>query len=349
MTKRKIAVLFGGHSPEYNISLSSAYGVLSHLDKERFQPYPIGISKEGKWFYFRGSLKKIKEDTWENKEDSIPCIFPQERGNNQVYLQDGATFSSFSIDGVFPILHGKNGEDGSVQGLFALSDLPLVGCDVFSSSLCMDKYLTHQICKGEGILVPSSVFIQKESFSSSSLDPVLPFSYPLYVKPARAGSSFGISKISKKEELKDAVLRAFLYDDKVVLEECIQGFEVGCAILGTKNLTLGEVDEIQVSHGFFDHDKKYMQKDSQIYVPARIPEEKRKEIQSLSQKIYRILGCKGLARIDLFLTTHGDLFLNEVNTMPGLTPVSRFPSMFQAAGISFSEMLTQLILSELEE
>ena len=246
------------------------------------------------------------------------------------------------IDLALPILHGKNGEDGTVQGLFELAGITLVGCNALSSALCMDKDRAHKLVSLAGIEVPKAVTLCRyEKDNAQALTASL--TYPLFVKPVRAGSSFGITKIFRVEELQAAVDMAFEHDDEVIIEENVEGFEVGCAVLGKEELLVGRVDEIELTHGFFDYTEKYNLITSNIYMPARISPETEERIRETAKVIYKALACSGFARVDMFLTPDNRIVFNEVNTIPGFTSHSRYPSMMKGIGLSFTEVLDRLI------
>ncbi|MEA5049339.1 MAG: D-alanine--D-serine ligase VanG [Eubacteriales bacterium] len=343
MNQKTIAVLFGGCSPEYGVSLASAYSVLCHMDMQKFKPFPVGITPDGDWFAFHGDFEKIFSDQWHNNVDCTPVAFSPSRTSPSLLLlcQDG--IQSVSIDAAFPVLHGRNGEDGTIQGMFELAAIPLIGCGTVSSALCMDKDRAHKLVSAEGISVPQSFALNR----SGGMDPARcaaeRIGYPLFVKPVRAGSSFGISRITERESLAGAIRFAFQYDDTVLLEQAIEGFEVGCAVMGGETLTVGELDEVELSGGFFNYTEKYTLKTSALHVPARIPPQKSEQIKSTAKIIYRALGCSGFARVDVFYTPGGKIVFNEVNTIPGFTTHSRFPIMMNAAGISFEEVITRVI------
>ena len=255
----------------------------------------------------------------------------------------GDGYRRIPVDLVFPVLHGKNGEDGTLQGMFELAGIPVVGCDTLSSALCMDKERAHQIVRQAGIPVPQSVAF-RESEKEEALDKICDsLAFPLFVKPVRAGSSFGISRITEEKELRAAVEQAFEHDREVIVEEAVEGFEVGCAVLGSETLTVGRVDEIELSTGFFDFTEKYTMKSSQIHMPARVDASTEKRIQETAAVIYRALGCSGFARVDLFLTPDGEIVFNEVNTIPGFTAHSRYPNMMKGIGLTFGNMLDKLL------
>ena len=339
---KTILVLFGGCSTEYEVSLHSAYAVLSHMDPARYTPLAVGITREGQWLCYTGDLSRLEDGTWQQAADCIPCTPLVEREAHALLLLDGSG-RRLLFDAVFPVLHGKNGEDGTVQGLFELAGVPVIGCGTLSSALCMDKDRAHQLAALAGIRVPRShVFHSSDDFSRIA-QAAEELGYPVFVKPVRAGSSFGITKVSGPEELPAAMEEAFRHDSAVILEETIPGFEVGCAVMGNEELTVGLVDEIALSEGFFNYEEKYTLKTSAIHCPARIPPEKAAEIQAAAKTIYRALDCRVFARVDLFLTPDGEIVFNEVNTIPGFTAHSRYPSMMQGIGISFGELVTRLI------
>lgn len=341
--EKKIAVIFGGNSTEYQVSLQSAAAVLANLSPKKFQVIPIGITRTGQWYHYTGTLARIESNTWFIDARFItPVVIsqsPETRGFLELY---GDKFRTFPIDLAFPVLHGKNGEDGTVQGLLELAGIPVVGCGILSSALCMDKDRAHKLVSLAGISVPKSMtFSEVDRPTPAEIEKAL--NYPLFVKPLRAGSSFGITKVTGQDSLEKAINIAFTHDAEVIVEENIEGFEVGCAVLGRDALTVGRVDEIELSGGFFDYTEKYTLKTSQIHMPARIEPETEKRIQNTAKTIYKALGCSGFARVDLFLTPGGKIVFNEVNTIPGFTAHSRFPNMMKGIGLSFGEMLDRLL------
>lgn len=342
-TAKRIAVLFGGCSPEYHVSLQSAYAVISHMNTQKYIPIPIGITKQGEWYLFCGDREEILSDTWHHSDVCVPVAVSPSRLEHALLCCRDDEISRIPIDAAFPVLHGKNGEDGTVQGIFELAGIPIIGCGVLSSALCMDKDRAHSLVKAAGITVPRSCALKKSTDAQTALSSAEGIGYPLFVKPAKAGSSFGITKVSDRNALPDAVKLAFSYDDTVILEENIDGFEVGCAVMGNDALTVGEVDEIELAGGFFDHKEKYSLKTSAIHVPARISLEKREQIRLTAQRIYRILDCRGFARVDMFLSASGEIVFNEVNTIPGFTAHSRFPDMLKAVDIPFEQMIETVI------
>ena len=337
-----ILVLFGGCSTEYEVSLQSAQGVLSHLDRSRFTPLTVGITREGRWLRYGGPLSGLETGDWASRPDCVPCALSLDRGDRRLLWLDGSGRSE-GFDAAFPILHGKNGEDGTVQGLLELMDVPVVGCGALSSALCMDKDRAHKLAALAGVRVPRSRLFRRGAVLPQMARAAEELGYPLFVKPVRAGSSFGISKVNAPDQLPAAVWTAFAHDREILLEEAVPGFEVGCAIMGSDELTVGAVDEIELTDGFFDYTEKYSLITSRIHCPARISPEKAAEIQEAAKAVYRALDCRVFARVDLFLTPWGEIVFNEVNTIPGFTAHSRYPGMMAAAGWDFGRLITRLI------
>lgn len=350
----RIAVLFGGNSSEYPVSLSSGSAVLSAIDTCRFTPAPIGISKDGSWFLYTGAYDRIAADRWLCPEDCYPIRFSGEQSSHGfLFLPPDKTSEPIplSVRAALPILHGKNGEDGTVQGLLALLGIPVIGCGLLCSSLCMDKERAHRMAASLGISVPKSYTASSETSKEKLSHIADSLGYPLFVKPLRAGSSFGISCVKDKGQLFSAIQEALVYDNCILLEEKIEGFEVGCAVMGRNTLSpdqliVGDVDEIELADGFFDYTEKYTLKTSRIHVPARISPEKSREIKSVAARLYLGLDCDFFARVDLFLTPEGKIYFNEINTIPGFTSHSRFPGMMKSCGIDFSSLVNRLIEME---
>lgn len=344
MKRKKIAVIFGGNSTEYEVSLQSAAAVLENMNKEKYDIVPIGITRNGEWYHYTGNLEKLSDNTWFEDYRYLTPVAVFWNASVKGFLKlAGDQYSVIEVDLVFPVLHGKNGEDGTLQGLFELAGIPVVGCNTLSSALCMDKDRAHKLVSLAGISIPKSVTFKKFRKAAALKEIEEQLTYPLFVKPVRAGSSFGITKVTEKQQLDAAVELAFTHDGEVIVEEMIEGFEVGCAVLGIDELTVGRVDEIELSSGFFDYTEKYTLKSSKIYMPARIDAEAERRIQEAAVIIYQALGCSGFARVDLFYTPSGEIVFNEVNTIPGFTSHSRYPNMMKGIGLSFSEMLDKLI------
>ena len=281
-----------------------------------------------------------------SKRGRTAVLSPDRTVHGLLVLSDGK-YETLRLDLAFPVLHGKLGEDGAIQGLLELSGIPYVGCDVQSSALCMDKSLAYTVTRDAGIATPTFWVVEEDE----KLDPSR-LSYPVFVKPARSGSSFGVSKVTREEELQGALDDARRYDSKILVEEAVIGSEVGCAILGRgSDLVAGEVDRVALTHGFFrihqEDSPESGSENSTFVVPADISDELRRTVQETAKAIYRALGCGGLARVDLFLTEDGQVMLNEVNTLPGMTSYSRYPRMMAAAGLPLSEVIDRLLSTTL--
>lgn len=342
MKKKRIAVVFGGNSTEYEVSLQSAFSVFENINTVKYDIIPIGITRNGDWYHYRGRYKNIADNTWTVDRDNLhPVTVSVSRSQNGFLELSEDKYNFIPVDLVFPILHGKNGEDGTLQGMFELAGIPLIGCGTLSSALCMDKEKAHKLVSLAGISVPKSVTFNRLGMDAALSDADL--TYPLFVKPVRSGSSFGITKVAAQQELNAAIELAFQHDTEVTIEQAIDGFEVGCAVLGTDTLIVGRVDEIELSDGFFNYTEKYTLKTSKIHMPARISPETEKQIQQAAVIIYKVLGCSGFARVDMFLTPSGEIVFNEVNTIPGFTSHSRYPNMMKGIGLSFADMLDKLI------
>lgn len=342
MQKKRLAVIFGGNSTEYEVSLQSASAVAANIPADRYELILIGINRDGSWYHYTGEIDRILSDTWMVDALCHPVTVSMDMGRKG-FIEFDRGYRYLGADLVFPVLHGKNGEDGTLQGLFELAKLPLVGCGTLSSALCMDKDRAHKLVSLAGIKVPSSVTFGPLNADWAKNQITEHLTYPLFVKPVRAGSSFGITRVTEPKELDAAVELAFLHDSEVIAEEAVDGFEVGCAVLGTDDLIVGRVDEIELADGFFDYTEKYTLKTSAIHMPARIDARTELRVQQTAMTIYRALGCTGFARVDMFLTPEGELVFNEVNTIPGFTAHSRYPNMMKGIGLSFGEMLEKLL------
>lgn len=343
--KKRIAVLFGGKSTEYNVSLESVSAVLKAIDNQKYEVMPIGITREGRWYLYRGDYSVIETDSWSSDPDLLsPVSLPLDSTSPVLVAADSNNaFKAIRIDYVFPVLHGKNGEDGTVQGMFELAGIPVIGCGTLSSALCMDKDRAHKLVSQSGIRIPKSVTYRQPEISEALAAIKKEFSCPLFIKPVRSGSSIGISRIQDVTELDAAIRKALQYDCEVIAEEEIRGIEVGCAIMGIEELTTGLVDEIELHSDYFDFYEKYSLETSKIHMPARIDRETEARIKETGKKIYRLLGCSGFARVDMFLTHQGEIVFNEVNTVPGMTAHSRFPNMMKGIGLSFSDVVNGII------
>jgi D-alanine--(R)-lactate ligase len=335
MTKLKMAILFGGRSEEHPISVKSAREVDRQIDLDRYEPYWIGITTTGAWRLCDGPSPDFDRD-------DLPSVMlaPDPELGGLLVVRDEPEI--IPLDLIFPVLHGRGGEDGSIQGLVAASGIPAIGCDTASSVLAFDKSLTYLVAHAAGVRTPAFRVIETgDDVDADSID------YPVFVKPARSGSSFGVSRVRHPDELLAAIETARAFDSKVLIETAVIGSEIGCAILGNgSELTLGELDRVAMTHGFFrihqETNPEAGSENAEFIVPADISPENADAVRAAARTVYRALGCRGLARVDLFLQADGSVVLNEVNTMPGLTSYSRYPRMMAAAGLPLTDVIDRL-------
>lgn len=343
MDKIRVLVLFGGCSAEHDVSVKSAREVAAALDTDKYEPVYVGITKRGAW-----KLCDAPSRDWEARAFCSVALSP-DRNTRGLLVAGGRNCIIRPVDVAFPVMHGAFGEDGSIQGLLELSGIPYIGCGIAASALCLDKSLTYTVASQAGVSVPRHRVVSSEG-DLAGID----LAYPVFVKPARAGSSFGVSKVERPEELPAAVRGAMRFDTKVLVEEAVCGREVGCAILGSgERLMAGEPDQIVLSHGFFrihqEDNPEEGSDNSSVLVPAAIAPAERESVVSEAMRTYRALGCEGLARVDMFLLDDGRVVLNEVNSMPGLTSYSRYPRMMKAAGLALPALIDRLIDLALEK
>ena len=349
MEKKNIAVIFGGCSPEHTVSLASAAAVIRNIDAEKYEVIQLGITEGGEWFRFYGSPDDIEANTWRaDRTKCIPAVISPDRDQHGILEFRLSGVRTTRLDAAFPVLHGRNGEDGTVQGLCELAGIPLIGCGTLASALCMDKDRAHKLVMLAGVAVPRSVLLEKLPTSAELAALADGVGYPLFVKPVRAGSSFGVASVEAPSELRAAVKNAFRYDNSVLLEEAVPGFEAGCAVIGNSELVTGRADEIELSGGYFDFEEKYTLKTSKIHMPARVDAATEQRLRETACRIYRALGCRGFARVDMFLTPDKRIVFNEVNTIPGFTSHSRFPKMMSGVGYDFPALVDALIALGLE-
>ena len=345
--KLSLAVIFGGVSSEHEVSRMSVTSILENLSNERYEVHMVGITKEGRWLLYTGPVEDILSGAWEQGPVTPAFLSPDPSVHGLVALRDGKA-ETIHVDVIFPALHGKNGEDGTIQGLFQLSGIPYVGCDTESSAICMDKAVTHSLLSSADIEQAHYLWFYADRFDAAP-DTIknkiqARLDFPVFVKPSNAGSSVGVSKVERFEDLDQAIRKAAREDKKVVVEEGITGQEVEVAVLGNRDCDASIVGEIGASAQFYDYDDKYINGTSQLYIPASIPQEVSEKIRQTAVRAYRLLGCSGLARVDFFVTA-GDnrVILNEINTLPGFTSISMYPKLWMAMGLSYGELLDKLI------
>ena len=342
--KKNVLFLFGGESSEYEISCISAYNVLNAVDQERYNIVPLGITKKGEWYYYNGSYDKIKDLTWD-KEELPKAIISPCKSDKGIIIFDKEV-KKLKIDLCFPVLHGKNGEDGTVQGLLTLAGIPFVGCSCMSSSLCMDKVMTKIVLEKNHIPQTPYIYIKEPYRELNNVKEEIQktIGYPCFVKPVNAGSSMGAHKVNCEEELEKALDDAFSHDKKVLIEKFVNCREIEVAVMGNENIQIAGPGEILQESEFYDYDTKYHTDSVGYGIPAKLTSEMTEKIKEYAKKAYRVLDCKGLSRVDFFVSRDTDeIYLNEINTLPGFTNISMFPKLFINEGLSYKELVTKLL------
>ena len=348
MDKKNVLVLFGGVSPEHEISKISADTVIKHLSEERYHVIPVYITAEGKWLLYDGTIDQIKNISWE--KFGTPAVLSPDRVNRGLLRIVGDKVKTIPVDVVLPVLHGKNGEDGTIQGLCDLAGIPCVGCGVLSSAVCMDKAFMKLVASHAGL--PQGKYLpfhRHELENSDGLNEAAKkiryqIGYPCFIKPANTGSSIGISKASNKKEVEIALKTALAYDNKILVERAIIGREIECGVLGTaSDIKVSVMGEVVPGTDFYDYDAKYNNANLKIITPAKVPKDVVELARQMAATIFKAAGCCGLARVDFFLQEDGKVLFNEINTMPGLTGMSLFPLAWEASGIPFADVLDDLI------
>lgn len=348
-------IFFGGVSSEHDISLVSAKSVIENTPKDKYNVIAVGITKDGEWYKYDGDVSLLPGEKWLEDSSKLTRVMlsPSHRDHGLMVFNGGG-FTLLHIDVAFPVLHGKNGEDGTIQGLLQIAGIPFVGCDMLSSACCMDKAVTNALADQAGISQAKwTSFIEfdyrqdPEKYISSAAEKLV---FPIFVKPANAGSSVGITKAVDVDTLRNAIEIALREDRKVVLEEGIIGQEVECAVLGNDNPVASICGEIVPCNDFYDFDAKYNDASSELHIPARLPNEKIEEIMREARRVYKAMGCSGLARVDFFVRkSDGKIMLNELNTIPGFTSISMYPKLFEASGVPYSELIDRLFGYALEK
>ncbi len=347
MNKISVCCLFGGVSTEHKVSLSSVTSVLKNIDREKYDPIMLGITMSGRWLLYEGPIEKIASGEWErNGEHLTDAWISPSRVEKCIYTADGR---KLHIDVVFPVMHGAGCEDGTLQGLLTLSGIPYVGPDCEASAICMDKAATKIILSAHGIPQAKAVTTTRTQIKSDIKQVVArceEMDYPLFVKPSRSGSSIGVFKVKNSLELADALYEACVFDKTVLIEEYIRGSEIEVAVMGNEDPIASVCGEIDPGSEFYDYNTKYVSDSAGYYIPARIDEISAKKVREYAVEIYKILGCRGLSRVDFFV---GDrIIFNEINTLPGFTSISMFPKLFMHGGMSYTEIIDRLITLAME-
>lgn len=344
---KNVLVVFGGVSSEHDVSTVSAASVIKNIPTDKYNLYLMGITKDGNWYLYDGDPDNLPEDKWLTTGTRKIAFLSPDRALHGITVLDGHKAENIHIDIIFPILHGKNGEDGTIQGLFQLSGIPFVGCDMASSAVCMDKIFTNSMADAYGIpqAAWSSITRYEYETGAKSLEVIEEtLGFPIFVKPANAGSSVGISKAHNMDELRAGVKLALKFDDRVLFEEFIDGYEVECAVLGNNELMTGIPGQITPANEFYDYDAKYSNAASILNIPALVDEATRDEVAAQAKRVFSCLGCSGFSRVDFFVTKADNRVLfNEINTIPGFTSISMYPKMMEAAGVPYSELCDRLL------
>ena len=354
MKKLSVCILFGGVSPEHEVSLRSAESVLNNIDKSKYNVFPVGITKDGDWILYTGKdYSLLPSGEWRTFPGNRRAAISPVRGQGLLSFEGDCVVRE-RIDVVFPVLHGENGEDGTVQGLLRLAGIPFVGPHVAASAVAMDKTLTKLVADQAGIVQADWMLVRRgelECHMERKLAALEErFAYPMFVKPAGTGSSVGVSKAADREALRQALLEASAYDEKILVEEFIHGREIEVAVMGNESPVASVCGEIDSGAEFYDYDAKYITDTSVAYVPARIPEEVQETVRETAVKVYRAIGCRGLSRVDFFVTYEDNrVVFNEINTIPGFTSISMYPKLFAASGIPYPELIDALLELALEE
>lgn len=353
MKKLSVCILFGGISPEHEVSLRSAESVLNNIDHSKYNVFPVGITKEGDWIlYLGGDYSKLPTGEWKSCPENRRAAISPVRGQGLLSFEGDCVVRE-RIDVVFPVLHGENGEDGAMQGLLQMAGIPYVGSHVAASAAAMDKTLTKLIVDHVGVPQAAWQLVRRgelENRMENTLDSLeLRFRYPMFVKPAGTGSSVGVTKAGDREKLRGALLTAAEFDEKILVEEFIHGREIEVAVMGNENPVASICGEIDSGAEFYDYDAKYITDTSTAYIPARIPADVEETVREAAVKVYSAIGCQGLSRVDFFVTFEENrVVFNEINTLPGFTSISMYPKLFAASGIPYSQLIDELIRLALE-
>ena len=351
--KLSVCILFGGMSPEHEVSLRSAESVLNNIDHEKYNVFPVGITKDGDWMLFGGKdYAELPAGTWMNNAANCRAAISPIRGQGLLRFEGDCVVRE-RIDVVFPVMHGENCEDGAVQGLLELAGIPYVGPHVAASAVAMDKTLTKLVVDQAGIpqaawhLVRSSELEHHVDHVVAALEQK--FTYPMFVKPAGTGSSVGVSKAANREALCVALHAAAKFDTKILVEEFIDGREIEVAVMGNDSPAASVCGEIDSGAEFYDYEAKYVTDTSVAYIPARISEEVEEQVRELAVNVYSAIGCQGLSRVDFFVTYEGNrIVFNEINTLPGFTSISMYPKLFAASGIPYAQLIDELLKLAME-
>ena len=352
--KMCVVLLFGGMSSEHEVSRVSVGNFVNNIDREKYEVLTVGITKEGRWLYTEATAAQMADGSWEELAGNMACVISPDRADHGMILfTPEGHVEKVHVDVVIPVLHGLWGEDGTVQGLLELAGIPYVGCGVLASAVCMDKAVANALFEANG--VPHTRWLAADRWEiESDLEGVCDgvekkLGWPVFVKPANAGSSVGISKVSSRDELKKAIDLALENDRKVVFEAFVDGQEVECAVIGSDPAVATRPGEILAGAEFYTYDDKYKNGVSQTVIPAHLPEAKLDEVKTYAAMAYTALNCEGLARCDFFVE-HGTgrVLINEINTFPGFTSISMYPKLMEHEGLPVPQLIDRLIALALE-
>ena len=352
--KMCVVLLFGGMSSEHEVSRVSVGNFVNNIDREKYEVLTVGITKEGRWLYTEATAAQMADGSWEELAGNMACVISPDRADHGMILfTPEGHVEKVHVDVVIPVLHGLWGEDGTVQGLLELAGIPYVGCGVLASAVCMDKAVANALFEANG--VPHTRWLAADRWEiESDLEGVCEgvekkLGWPVFVKPANAGSSVGITKAHDRDELKAAIRLALANDRKVVFEAFVDGHEVECAVIGSDPAVSTRPGEILAGAEFYTYDDKYKNGVSQVVIPAKLPEEKLDEVKTYAAMAYTALGCEGLARCDFFVEKDtGRVLINEINTCPGFTPISMYPKLMEHEGLPVPQLIDRLIALAVE-
>lgn len=341
--KKNVLVLFGGRSSEHEVSCVSVTTVVSNMNSEEYEIYMVGITKEGRWL-LADSVDVIRDGSWVN--GTKQALLSPDATEKALYVMEQGSVTKVRIDVAFPVLHGLNGEDGTVQGLFELAGIPYVGCGVLASAVSMDKLYTKVIVDALGIAQAAYVAVRKEEIADPAVYEKIEtkLGYPVFIKPSNAGSSRGVSKAANREELVAGLKEAANHDRKILVEETICGRELECAVLGNEDVKASGIGEVLAAAEFYDYEAKYHNAESRTVISPELPEGKEEEIRDAARRIFKAVDGQGLSRVDFFLEKDTNrVIFNEINTLPGFTSISMYPMLWGAKGIDKPELISRLL------
>ncbi len=350
--RTRVAIIFGGRSAEHEVSLQSAKNIIDAIDESKYELVLIGIDKGGRWYLNEQSAFLLNENDPKlihlNRSNEEIAIVP--KGDSNQLIAPSTLTAKGHIDVAFPVIHGPYGEEGSIQGLLKLANIPYVGADILGSAIGMDKDVMKRLLRDAGIPTPKFLVLEKSRAQAWGYEQIIAaLGLPVFIKPANLGSSVGVHKVRSREEFEEAVRVAFTYYDKILVEEFIQGREIECSVLGNEKPIASVPGEIVVRSEFYSYEAKYIDEQGAfLEIPAKIPDELGRAIQEYARRTFRVLCCQGMARVDFFLRGETEILVNEINTIPGFTKISMYPRLWEASGIAYPELIDRLIQLAIE-